>query len=74
MISQFPGLAQKWSERSERRQQLHEKFPDLREVVQDSLRSRHPDLAPRAMASMRQHYPDLREQVKEAFRESLGPI
>ncbi|MBT9585448.1 hypothetical protein IV102_19050 [bacterium] len=74
MLSQFPGLPQRWSERSERRQQLHQKFPDLREVIQDSLRSRHPDLVPRALASLRQHSPNLREQVKEAFRESLGPI
>jgi hypothetical protein len=67
-LTRFPGIIEDWGqERAQRRQQLQEKFPELRQIARESLERRHPDLLPRATASLDRHYPGLRQQLREAL-------
>jgi len=69
LVTRFPGMVDGWGqERAQRRHQLMEKFPELRQVALESLGRRHPDLLRRAAASVDQHYPGLRGQVREVMQ------
>ena len=70
LLTQFPGIAESWGEtRAQAFQARQQKFPELRQVMMDSLRSKHPELIDKARQSVDKHYPELRGQLREAFAQ-----
>lgn len=70
LLTQFPGIAESWGEnRSQQVKRRLEKFPELRQVVWQSLQSKHPALLEKARQSVDRNYPELRQQVREALKE-----
>lgn len=70
LLTQFPGIAEGWGEnRSQQLKRRLEKFPELRQVVLESLHSKHPQLMEKARQSVDRNYPELRQQVREALQE-----
>ncbi|MBS2037852.1 hypothetical protein JST97_22900 [bacterium] len=73
LLAQHPGIAEAWGEA--RLQQLKARlrqFPELRQVVSQSLRSRHPGLLDKARESLDRNYPELASQLRQAFSDQLG--
>lgn len=72
LVNQYPGIAEAWGEaRLQQMKNRLQKFPEIRQVVQDSLHTRHPELLEKARQSVDRNYPELRAQVREAFKTQL---
>lgn len=72
-LEKFPGLAEGRGEiLMQRRQALLAKYPELPQLVRDSLQKRHPDLIQKGRDCVDQHYPGLREEWRSALAAQLA--